>query len=70
MRLKEWLFKKEMTTRRLARLLEVSEAHLYGIVNGKRWPHKRLSEKIEKATEGQVKATALRRKKRKITQQS
>ncbi len=54
MDLREYLFRKRMTTKEFAEKLEYSRTHLTLILNGKSRPSKRLAKDIERLTDGEV----------------
>lgn len=54
MDLKEWLYLERRTAAEFASMLDYSAAHLRGIMAGMYNPSRKLIQKIERATNGQV----------------
>lgn len=69
MDLREYLFRKKIGIQQFADELEYSRTHLSLIVHGKSKPSARLAKAIEKATQGEVKASDLLQKKNDFTSQ-
>lgn len=63
MDLREYLFRQRISVQEFAEKLEYSRTHLSLIVNGKGRPSPRLAKAIEKATNGEVTAEELLKKK-------
>lgn len=62
-KLKLWLCENEMTQRELARIVDCTPNHIYGVVNGRTKPGKRLAMQISEATNGLVTLEELMSKK-------
>jgi DNA-binding transcriptional regulator YdaS (Cro superfamily) len=58
-----YLYKNKITVKKFSEILECSRPHLSDIIHGRRIAGKRLAKDIEEATEGQVKAKDLLKKK-------
>ncbi len=62
MKLREYLFVHRMTVKEFSELLDYSRTHLSAIVNEKLKPSPKLARRIEKETNGEVKAEDLIKK--------
>lgn len=63
MDLREYLFRKRLTIKKFSEDLDCARNHLSEIIHGRRKPGKRLAQDIEQATNGEVTAEELLRKK-------
>ena len=59
MKLREYLFVHRMTVKEFSALVDYSRTHLSAIVNDKLRPSAKLARRIEKETNGEVKAEEL-----------
>jgi transcriptional regulator with XRE-family HTH domain len=59
MKLREYLFIHRMTVKEFSELVDYSRTHLSAIVNEKLRPSPKLARRIEKETNGEVKAEDL-----------
>ena len=59
MNLREYLFQHRMSVTDFSQLVDYSRTHLSAIVNGKLKPSPKLARRIEKETQGEVKAKDL-----------
>ncbi|CAB4121664.1 hypothetical protein UFOVP1357_29 [uncultured Caudovirales phage] len=63
MELKEYLFRKKITVKKLAEDLMYSRSHINIVVNRKLIPGRKLGEMIEEYTNGEVTYKSMKRKK-------
>jgi plasmid maintenance system antidote protein VapI len=59
MKLREYLFVHRMTVKEFSELVDYSRTHLSAIINEKLKPSPKLARRIEKETNGEVKAEDL-----------
>jgi len=60
MNLKEYLFFKRMPVTEFSQIMDYSRTHISAVISGKANASRKLSERIEKFTEGEIKASDLR----------
>jgi DNA-binding transcriptional regulator YdaS (Cro superfamily) len=63
MDLREYLFRNNIKVSEFAQMINYSRQHVSGVIHGTYKPGRKLAEAIEKATNGEVKARDLNKKK-------
>lgn len=62
MKLREWLDKEKISTKYMAKVLDIHSNHLYLILKGERFPGYHLAKNIEEVTKGEVTVDEIIRK--------
>lgn len=58
-KLKDWILQHQTTQEKVSFALKISYRYLHGIVNGQYTPSKKLAQRIEKLTQGEISAISL-----------
>lgn len=58
-KLRDWILKHKTTQEKFSYALKISYRHLHGIVKGEYIPSRKLAERIEALTQGEISASEL-----------